>query len=213
MRFYELMVLSFVGIALLGSCTAKLPSEYDEKDELPKIYPDYVDVTIPVNIAPLTFELDEEADGMIARYKAGDIEIICADKMQPDLDDWRELIATALHPQPSTLDPFRSMSSLAMVTYGPTIVRSPSPSRPIVSTLGSATASSRLPTSVTRRSRSISAAWRTTMRASSMTICSVASRSMDSASTATTTNSTTQRACSSMHDRTKGAPSSPTTDI
>ena len=81
------------GIVLLGACTAKLPSKYDEKDELPKIYPDYVDVTIPVNIAPLTFELDEEADGMIARYMAGDCEIICADKMQPDLDDWRELIS------------------------------------------------------------------------------------------------------------------------
>ena len=92
-------------VVLLSACDTKLPSEYDEKDELPRIYPDYVDVTIPVNIAPLTFELDEEADGMIARYKAGDIEIICADKMQPDIDDWRELIATALHPHPSTLDP------------------------------------------------------------------------------------------------------------
>ena len=86
------------GIVLLSACTAKLPSEYDEKDELPKIYPDYVDVTIPVNIAPLTFELDEEADGMIARYMAGDIEIICADKMQPDLDDWRALVSAALNP-------------------------------------------------------------------------------------------------------------------
>ena len=85
---------SFI-LVFLSACGAKLPTDYDEKDELPKIYPDYMSVTIPVNIAPLTFELDEEAEEMVARYKADDIEIICADKMQPDLDDWRELTSAA----------------------------------------------------------------------------------------------------------------------
>ena len=84
--------LSFC-VALLTSCEPKLPTDYVEKDVLPKIYPDYVNVTIPVNIAPLTFQLDDEADEMVARYKAGDVEIVCADKMQPDPDEWRELIS------------------------------------------------------------------------------------------------------------------------
>ena len=92
--FYSFILLFFY--SFLSSCGTKLPTEYDEKDEWPKIYPDYVNVTIPVNIAPLTFELDEEADEMVARYKVGDCEIICADKMQPDIDDWRELVAAAL---------------------------------------------------------------------------------------------------------------------
>ena len=91
--FYSFIVLFFY--SFLVSCGTKLPTEYDEKDALPKIYPDYVNVTIPVNIAPLTFELDEEADEMVARYKFGDIEIICADKMQPCIDDWRELTDAA----------------------------------------------------------------------------------------------------------------------
>ena len=82
-------------LVVLVACSAKLPTDYDEKDELPKIYPDYAGVTIPINIAPLTFELDEEAEEMVARYKVGDIEIICADKMQPDIDDWRELTSAA----------------------------------------------------------------------------------------------------------------------
>lgn len=85
---------SFI-LVFLAACSAKLPTDYDEKDELPKIYPDYVGVTIPVNIAPLTFEFDEEAEEMVARYKVDDIEIICADKMQPDIDDWRELTSAA----------------------------------------------------------------------------------------------------------------------
>ena len=70
-------------LTLLAACSAQLPSEYDEKDELPRIYPDYVGVTVPANIAPLTFELDEEADGMIARYQRDDLEVVCKDKCNP----------------------------------------------------------------------------------------------------------------------------------
>jgi hypothetical protein len=86
---------------LLTACTPQLPAQYDESERLPKIYPDYTDVTIPANIAPLTFELDEEADEMIARYATDNAEIICAGKMQPDLDDWRDLINAALANLPS----------------------------------------------------------------------------------------------------------------
>ena len=69
---YFIFSALFFCVAFFTACGTKLPAEYDEKDEWPKIYPDYVNVTIPVNIAPLTFELDEEADGMVARYKFGD---------------------------------------------------------------------------------------------------------------------------------------------
>ena len=77
------------------ACGPKIPAAYTDSDALPRIYPDYREVTIPVNIAPLTFELDEEADEMVARYKVGDQEIVCADKMQPDMDDWRSMIDKA----------------------------------------------------------------------------------------------------------------------
>ena len=81
-------------IALLFlACTTSVPDNYTESEQLPKIYPDYVDVTIPQNIAPLTFEMDEESDGMIARYSKGDVEVVCADKMQPSMSEWRELTA------------------------------------------------------------------------------------------------------------------------
>ena len=62
---------------------------------MPKIYPDVIDVTIPQNIAPLTFELDEEADGMIARYQRDGVEVVCKDKMQPSMNQWHELTAQA----------------------------------------------------------------------------------------------------------------------
>ena len=75
------------------ACKPSVPASFTESGRLPKIYPDYVDVTVPVNIAPLTFELDEEADQMIARYAAGNEEVVCEGKMQPTMDEWRALTA------------------------------------------------------------------------------------------------------------------------
>ena len=90
-------ILLLIGCCCLMAvaCGPKIPAAYTDSDALPRIYPDYREVTIPVNIAPLTFELDEEADEMVARYKVGDQEIVCVDKMQPDMDDWRSMIDKA----------------------------------------------------------------------------------------------------------------------
>ena len=75
------------------ACSTSVPDKSTDSDRLPKIYPDYIGVTVPVNIAPLTFQLDEQADEMIARYKAGDEEVVCAGKMQPSFGEWRNLTA------------------------------------------------------------------------------------------------------------------------
>ena len=81
---------------LLTACSQQLPSEFTKSDQLPKIYPDYVDVTVPVNIAPLTFEMDDESEEMAVRYSFGEEEIICrGTKSQPDISDWKQLTATA----------------------------------------------------------------------------------------------------------------------
>ena len=90
---YPLSIL--IIILTITACGPSVPSSYVDSAELPAIYPDYVDVTIPVNVAPLTFELDAEAQEMIARYSAAGEEIVCADQMQPDESDWRSLVAQA----------------------------------------------------------------------------------------------------------------------
>lgn len=89
--------LLYIGccMVLVGCAGPSVPETFTETNRLPKIYPDYTDVTIPINIAPLTFQLDEAADGMIARYAVGDDEIICADKAQPEADQWRRLAEKA----------------------------------------------------------------------------------------------------------------------
>lgn len=80
----------------LMSCGNEIPEKYWDSDELPNIYPDYANVTVPINIAPLTFEIDGKADNMVARLTAGNEEIICGgNKIQPDADDWKRLSESA----------------------------------------------------------------------------------------------------------------------
>lgn len=81
-----------LGVISVMSCAkVSLPEEYTQSSELPRIYPDYVNVTIPVNIAPLTFEADQQADDMVASYTVGETVVVCGPKMQPDIDEWRKL--------------------------------------------------------------------------------------------------------------------------
>ena len=51
---------------LLLSCGPQVPDDYTSSDKLPDIYPDYKEVTVPVNMAPLTFEMNHEAEQMVA---------------------------------------------------------------------------------------------------------------------------------------------------
>ena len=88
-------------IILLAACTPT-PKDVQLVDALPPIYPDYCDVTIPVNIAPLNFLL--RADGCDAiEVRAEGTDVISPD--QPalrlnregneavfDMDEWKELL-------------------------------------------------------------------------------------------------------------------------
>ena len=82
-------------LAMMGCSGPSVPEVFTESKDLPKIYPDYTNVTIPMNIAPLTFELDEVVDEMIARYAVGDKELVFEGKAQPQMDDWHELTEKA----------------------------------------------------------------------------------------------------------------------
>ena len=46
-------------LCLLASCTPQEPTADIVLDEIPTIFPDYVGVTIPCNVAPMRFMLEE----------------------------------------------------------------------------------------------------------------------------------------------------------
>ncbi len=50
-------------------CSPKTPDHYTESAEPADIYPDYAEVTVPPNIAPLRFVVEEKADAYAIRIR------------------------------------------------------------------------------------------------------------------------------------------------
>lgn len=84
-------------LLLVTACSGpQLPSQFSQVNSLPRIYPDYADVTIPVNIAPLCFELFNEAEEAVTRFSCGSDEMIVeGTKIRPDIEAWRQLLEHA----------------------------------------------------------------------------------------------------------------------
>ena len=77
-------------LVILASCTPS-PENVQKSDALPPIYPDYCDVTIPENIAPLNFLL--RADCEAIKVKVGNITLNArGNEAIFDMDDWKELM-------------------------------------------------------------------------------------------------------------------------
>ena len=82
-----------VGCWLMASC-ASTPEHVSKVNQLPDIYPDYIGVTIPADIAPLNFNLaDEDIDCMdvVARGSKGGELHTNGDWADFDIDDWQSL--------------------------------------------------------------------------------------------------------------------------
>ena len=87
------------------ACGEKIPQNYAESDELPAIYPDYTNVTVPQNMAPLTFEWDGKSDGIVARLTAGNNVVVCdGSKIQPGTSEWKGLVKSALGQQKKAIE-------------------------------------------------------------------------------------------------------------
>ena len=75
----------------LFTSSTPMPKDVVVQDLLPPVYPDYCDVTIPENIAPLNFLL--RADCEAIEVKAGDITINTkGNEVTFDLDEWKTLM-------------------------------------------------------------------------------------------------------------------------
>ena len=90
------MSVAVMVIMLISCAETKIPDTYDASGNLPDIYPDYTDVTVPVNIAPLSFMMDSGADEMVASFKYGGNTLLAGGAfVQPDEDEWRDLVDKA----------------------------------------------------------------------------------------------------------------------
>ena len=88
----------FISMTLVSCADIKVPERFTDIKKTPHIYPDYTDVTIPVNIAPLTFELEDSCDEVVACFTVDDYELVCGGRaVQPEMDEWQKLVGKALH--------------------------------------------------------------------------------------------------------------------
>jgi hypothetical protein len=85
-----------VAAALLTACTARVPQQYKEGTRAASIYPDYNGVTVPVNIAPLNFAIEESGDAFVTRITApGEEWVGEGNQARIPLKKWNTLTAAA----------------------------------------------------------------------------------------------------------------------
>ena len=92
---YRILLL----LLLVTSCSKhpSLPTSFTEVNETPHIFPDYVDVMVPPNIAPLNFLVDDVED-VVAEIKSQASRVTFGgkkNKMQIDEKEWHELLTEA----------------------------------------------------------------------------------------------------------------------
>ena len=94
---YTHILIGLIGLMGVVGCTSETVGDARQEKGLPKIYPDYVDVTIPVNIAPLCFAMaDEEAllvDAVITDSHGNNLHSQGEEAVDFDIDDWHALLA------------------------------------------------------------------------------------------------------------------------
>lgn len=79
-------------IFLMVTACTPTPQNVSQSDSLPPIYPDYCDVTIPANIAPLNFLIRDDVEAV--QVEAGDIVVNNrGNKVVFDEDEWHQLLA------------------------------------------------------------------------------------------------------------------------
>ena len=83
-------LLYLLTLLILLSCTPT-PENVQKSNDLPPIYPDYCDVTIPENIAPLNFLL--RADCEAVEVRAGEMTVNAkGNEIVFDIDDWKDML-------------------------------------------------------------------------------------------------------------------------
>lgn len=81
-------------LLLLSACAERVSNARHEAVQ-PQIYPDYVGVTVPVNIAPLCFNMaDDEAlriDAVVTDRHGNELHAQGEESVDFDIDDWHQL--------------------------------------------------------------------------------------------------------------------------
>ena len=91
MRYKHLPLIAILGF--LTACTASVPTQYTESDERASVYPNYTNITIPCNIAPLNFDYTMEGKEFITELKGNEQSLVVKGKQTNwNLKKWHALL-------------------------------------------------------------------------------------------------------------------------
>lgn len=77
----KLFILSPLALGLAacsGMPEAKVPANSTAVNEAARIFPDYRDIVVPANIAPLNIQVTDDAEAYVAQIKGGGRELLAA---------------------------------------------------------------------------------------------------------------------------------------
>jgi hypothetical protein len=95
MKHIKIYLFLAIILTLATACNkATVPATYESANKEVHIYPDYKEVTVPVNIAPLHFEIDNTGDEFVTRisYDGGEW-VSSGTAATPDEETWRTMVA------------------------------------------------------------------------------------------------------------------------
>ncbi len=96
MKHSGFLYLIYISV-LWTACSPSVPKDYTDTHTAADIFPEYTDVTVPCNIAPLHFRVETEADAYVTRLSAGHEEWITDERdVCPGISTWRTLVESAL---------------------------------------------------------------------------------------------------------------------
>lgn len=85
----------FVLFAFLSACN-NTPENVQQSNQHPNIYPDYTDVTIPENIAPLNFLLRDSVEKTVATFEGKETSLTISGKQKIQIPEkkWHDLLSS-----------------------------------------------------------------------------------------------------------------------
>ena len=82
-----------ISAAIIFAGCSQVPSVTLSKEELPSIFPDNIGITVPANIAPANFLIEDDADKYLTTLQSGSEQVrISGKKVCIPAKEWRQLL-------------------------------------------------------------------------------------------------------------------------
>lgn len=91
----KFLILMSMALTMLSCGGPSIPQQYTESSAQPSIVPDYKDVFVPINIAPLNFMVDQQHEQCVVRITAkGGQSIVCGHGRETaiPISDWQQML-------------------------------------------------------------------------------------------------------------------------